>query len=454
MPQTQISCPRCRQPVMANVEQLFDVTNDPGAKQRMLGGVSNHVSCPYCGHQGMLATPIVYHDADKELLLTFFPSELGLPVNEQEKMIGPLIKQVVDRLPPEKRKAYLLSPQGHLTYQSLVERVLAADGITPEMLKAQQDRVNLMERLLSAASPDVRSEIIKQNADQLDEAFFSLFSRLAQSALASGQDEVGQQMAALQQQLLEETEFGRKLQSSVGEMEAAAKSLQDAGQGLTREKLLDIMLEAPNDNRLRALVSMARPGMDYIFFQTLTERIDQTEGEEKARLTTAREKLLDLVNQVDRQIEERLKQASAFLEELLAAPDIKQATQKNLQQFDQAVIESLNEMLRAADQQKDTARLEKLTQIVDVLNEASAPPPEYALLEEFLEAPDEATLEKMIQEREQDITPQFVEALGSLAAQMETPPADVSTDEKQMAERMQTVYRVVLRYSMKKKMQS
>jgi Fe2+ or Zn2+ uptake regulation protein len=402
----------------------------------------------------MLATPIVYHDADKELLLTFFPSELGLPVNEQEKMIGPLIKQVVDRLPPEKRKAYLLSPQGHLTYQSLVERVLAADGITPEILKAQQDRINLMERLLSAASPDVRSEIIKQNADQLDEAFFSLFSRLAQSAMASGQQEVGQQMAALQQQLLEETDFGRKLQSSVGEMEAAAKSLQDAGQGLTREKLLDIMLEAPNDNRLRALVSMARPGMDYTFFQTLTERIDQTEGEEKVRLTTAREKLLDLVNQVDRQIEERLKQASAFLEELLAAPDIKQATQKNLQQFDQTVIESLNEMLRAADQQKDTARLEKLTQIVDVLNEASAPPPEYALLEELLEAPDEAALEKMLQEREQDITPQFVEVLGSLAAQMETPPADASTDEKQMAERMQMVYRVVLRDSMKKKMQS
>ncbi|NCU21899.1 c-type cytochrome, partial [Candidatus Falkowbacteria bacterium] len=28
---------------------------------------------------------IVYHDATKELLLTFFPPELGLPINEQEK---------------------------------------------------------------------------------------------------------------------------------------------------------------------------------------------------------------------------------------------------------------------------------------------------------------------------------------------------------------------------------
>jgi hypothetical protein len=31
----------------------------------------------------MLAVPIVYHDPDKELLLTFFPPDLRTPVNEQ-----------------------------------------------------------------------------------------------------------------------------------------------------------------------------------------------------------------------------------------------------------------------------------------------------------------------------------------------------------------------------------
>jgi DNA-directed RNA polymerase subunit RPC12/RpoP len=85
MPQTQIACPRCRQMIAANVEQLFDVTQDPQAKQRLLGGISNMARCPHCGYQGRLATPIVYHDNDKELLLTFFPPELSLPLNEQEK---------------------------------------------------------------------------------------------------------------------------------------------------------------------------------------------------------------------------------------------------------------------------------------------------------------------------------------------------------------------------------
>jgi hypothetical protein len=45
-----------------------------------------------------------------------------------------LISQVTNRLPAEKRKAYLLRPQSFLTIESMLERILAADGITKEML--------------------------------------------------------------------------------------------------------------------------------------------------------------------------------------------------------------------------------------------------------------------------------------------------------------------------------
>jgi predicted transcriptional regulator YheO len=160
-----------------------------------------------------------------------------------------------------------------------------------------------------------------------------------------------------------------------------------------------------------------------------------------------------MVNQVDLQIQERIKQAEAFLEQLLSAPDIRQATQQNLEQFDQAVIEALNNMLRAADRDKDTARLEKLKQVVDVLNEASAPPPEFALLEQFLEARNEQELETMIAQHEAEITPQFMEAVGGLVAQMESMPEDAASEEKVVAERLKLIYRHLLRYSMKKKMQ-
>ena len=65
MPQQQIACPQCKQPIVVNIEQLFDVTSDPGAKQRLLGGVSNVARCQACGYEGPLATPIVYHDNEK-----------------------------------------------------------------------------------------------------------------------------------------------------------------------------------------------------------------------------------------------------------------------------------------------------------------------------------------------------------------------------------------------------
>ncbi|HEX5942612.1 MAG TPA: CpXC domain-containing protein, partial [Anaerolineales bacterium] len=309
MPQTQIACPRCRQPITANVEQLFDVTQDPQAKQRLLGGVSNMARCPHCGYQGRLATPIVYHDNEKELLLTFFPPELNMQLNEQERLIGPMIKQVTDRLPPEKRKGYLLKPIPNLTYESMIQTILGKDGITPEMLKEQQDRVQVIERLLQASAKDVRSEIIKQNINLFDEQFFALFSRLAQSAAGSGQEPVARAMVDLQNQLLEETDFGRNLKESVGELEAATKALQEVGQGLTREKLLDIVLESPGDARVRAYATIARGGMDYQFFQLLSEKIDKAAGDEKARLEALREKLLDFTNEIDKQMEARYKQA-------------------------------------------------------------------------------------------------------------------------------------------------
>ncbi len=216
----------------------------------------------------------------------------------------------------------------------------------------QQDRVSVIERLLQATSGDVRGEIIKQNINLFDEQFFALFSRLAQSAAQSGQEPVARAMVELQKQLLEETEFGRGLKESVAELEAAQKSLQDLGQGLTREKLLDVVVASPNDARVRAYVSLARGGMDYQFFQILTERIEKASGDEKAKLESIRDKVLDFTNEVDKQMEARYKQAQEFVESLLAQEDVVQAVQQNLDGFTQDAVEVVNQMLRQAIREK------------------------------------------------------------------------------------------------------
>lgn len=455
MPRTQVSCPQCRQPVQANVEQLFDVTQDPAAKQRLLGGLSNVINCPFCGYHGRLATPIIYHDADKELLLTYFPPELGMPLNQQEKTIGPLIKQVMDHLPAEKRKAYLLKPQANLTYESMIETILGKDGITPEMIKGQQERMTLIERLLQASSADVRSEIIKQNEKLIDEQFFALFSRLVPRTANAGQEAITKQLAAVQKQLLEETEFGRGLQESVGELEAASKALQEAGKGLTREKLLDLLIEAPNDARIRAYVSMARTGMDYTFFQNLTEKLDKAKGDQKKKLEELREKLLDYVNEVDRQLEERFKGAQAFVEGLLEQEDIAKATRENIEGFTQESVDIVSQMLRQASEKNDYARMGKLQKMMEVLQEASAPPPEVAFIEQLLETPDDAALEKMLKDNEEMVNEDLMNTLGGLMAQLEAQgqqTGQAGEQAKALTEKLESIYKIALKFSMKKNM--
>jgi hypothetical protein len=448
---TQISCPRCRQPIVAQIEQLFDITSDPGSKQRLLGGISNYAVCQHCGYNGPLATPIIYHDAEKQLLLTYFPSEMGMPVNEQEKMVGPLITQVTNRLPPEKRKAYLLRPQSFLTYQSLIERILGADGITPDMIQAQKKRVSLVERLLGAPTPEARTEIMKKEADLLDAEFFSIFNRLMEGAAASGQEQYIAQMDAIQKQLLNDSDYGRKLTEQAKEVQEALNTLQAAGKNLDREKLLDILIEAPNEDRINALVSMTRPGLDYMFFQSLTDRIDNKTGDEKKKLEGLREKLLESTRRFDQRTEEEYKRANELLNTLLAADDIQQATASHIQEINEAFVQVLNSALQEANQKNNAERMPKLQQIVAVLQQASAPPPELALLEELLDAPDEPALIKKLEQHTDDITPEFNSIIANILARSEEQAGDKPQGEDaQSIEKLRTLYKAVLKFSMKK----
>jgi len=161
-----------------------------------------------------------------------------------------------------------------LTRQRMVERILEEDGITHEMLEAQQKRMNFLQRLASV-SPESRLEVIKQDEDLVDEELLLILQRLIQSAAAAGEEQSATALAGLQQQILENTAYGKEVLSQVQEQQSAFQALEEASKsGLTREKLLDLIVDAADSEiRLVTLVSMARGGMDYGFFQALSDRI-------------------------------------------------------------------------------------------------------------------------------------------------------------------------------------
>lgn len=445
MPQTRINCPNCRQPILADVEQLFDVASDPAAKQRLLSGAVNVAQCNQCGYRGNLSTPIVYHDPQKELLLTYFPSEMGLKRDDQERLIGQLINQVVSRLPQELRKGYLLRPQSVLTYQGLVERILEEDGITREMIQAQQQRMNLLQRLL-AATDDVQVEIARQEDHLIDNDFFALMNRLIEAAVAANDRQAAQKLADVQKNLVKSTTFGRKLEEQTREVQAAMESLQKEKEGLTREKLLDLVIEAPNDTRLSALVSLARPGMDYTFFQLMSERIDRARGDGRARLIQLRERVLELTRQIDQQMEARAQQSRQLLHSILDASDIDQAAAQSLPAMDEFFLQELDSLVENARKKGDLEQLARLQKVVDVVKQASAPPPEVAFIEQLIEAPNEEARQSLISANAEAITPEFLDTLTSISTQVD------GSEDQELAARVRDVYRSVVRYSMKAKM--
>jgi len=442
MPKTRANCPNCRQPLIAEVSQLFDAGVDPKAKQLLLTGAYNMIQCSSCGYQGNLATPLVYHDPEKELLLTYFPPELGLPINEQERLIGPLITQVMNSLPQEKRKAYLLRPQTMLTMQTLVERILEGDGITREIIQEQQKRLQLLQRMVDAPD-DVLAEVAKKEDKLIDADFFQLISRLAEVAVASGDRDSAARLNDLQKKLIPLTTFGHEIQAQSKEVEAAMQSLQALGQNLTREKLLELFLEAPTDLRLNVLVSMTRQGLDYTFFQMMTEQIEGAQGEKRQKLLSLRERLLDLTRQIDQEMEKRAGQARQVVDALTKAKDVTEATREALGAVDDFFVRALNEAMEGARKTGDLDKIGRLQKIADVLQETSAPPEEYALIEELVDTENEGELKAKLEANKDQVTPEFLEAVSTLVAQAET-----GEENKEFLGKLEHIYSLALRMSM------
>ena len=446
MAKIQTNCPRCRQPLIADVQQLFDMNTDPTAKQRLLSRSTNVTRCQACGYEGMMSTPIVYHDPGKELLLTFFPPELGLAVNEQEKQMGPLINQVVNALPAEKRKGYLFQPQTMFTYQTLIDKVLEADGITKEMIDAQQKRVGLIQRLLSTPKPEDRSTIIAQETALVDGNLFGILSTLTESAMMQGDEKSASMLNEIQAQLLNETEVGKTLLAQSMETQAALKTLQEAGKdGLTREVLLDALSGLTSENSLTTVVSLVRNGLDYQFFQLLSERIDKAATDAKQPLIDLRDKLLNITRDIDAAIQKRLAEGSKLLQDILAETNIEDAVKKHLPEMDEFFSQAVQSAFENAHQKGDLQQIEKIQKVISIVEKETAPPPELELIQKLLDAKEEAAQQKILEENSDLVTDNLLVAFNSIIAE-----GEARKQSPELVESLRQVYKLALRFNMEK----
>ena len=395
-----VTCPSCGNRFVSPVLTIVDVRQNPEAKTLFLSGRINVAACPQCGHAGLLNTPIVYHDPDKELLLTYVPAELGLPEMEQQRVIGDLTNRVMSSLPPEQRKGYLLRPQSFFRLEGMIEAILNADGITPEMLEAQQAKVELLDRLIRMTSADSRRVVAEENDQQLDYEFFQILTLNIELAQADGQEEVANQLLELRGQLLEWTSTGH-------EVAAREDAIRELGSGITREGLLDKLIQASRaeeDTKIDTMIAVGRPAIDYVFYQQLTARIEaaQESGNttEANTLKALRERVLDVTAEVDAEIQRATEQATQLLKQILDSGDLEAAVRANLDQIDELFLNAVALNLQAAEQAGRTEEVQQLQQVGDIMMRLvqESQPPEIQFINSLLTADN--TLELLEQNKD------------------------------------------------------
>ena len=442
---TQIQCPNCSSPIQARVQQLVDVGQEPAAKSRLLSGSFNRVQCPVCGFDGAVATPIVYHDPEHELLLTYIPVEVNMPKDEQERVIGQMINRLMDKLAPEQRKAYLLQPQSVLTMQGLVERVLETEGITKEDIEAQQAKMRLFEDLLRLPEDQLET-FIKEHDDDIDATFMQLLSLTLQSTPdAKAQEAVSQRLT----KILELSTFGKKLQTQEAELRSATESLRELSEeNLTLESLMQLFVDAPTEERVTALTNLTRPALDYGFFQALSERIEAAEGDENARLTELRAHILEVTEEIDKIQEARVTQAASLLRTLIDAEDLDQAIQQAIPLIDELFIGTLQANLRAAREGNEENLVTKLEAIESHIQKLikDSMPPSLQLAQSLIETEDEEQAIAMLESQAEKIDENLLNSLMSSVERLE------SSGDKQNAENLRRLYKHALKLSMQAKM--
>jgi hypothetical protein len=406
---TQIACPFCRQPITIQVRQIIDVNEEPQLKRELLSNRLNAFNCPVCKNAGALATPFLYHDADKELALLFIPMNLNVKEADQQRMIGRLTQAVLTSLPPEKRKAYLLQPQQFFNIKTLIETVLQADGVTPEMLAAEEKRVEFVQQLMETTDDAALDMLIRAHDADADMTLFQLITSALMGASADRQSMEFNRLAHVRDRLLNLTTLGQKLNQQ--------QQIVDAFTANPSRETLLAQLEAAAEPEVReALLAMGRSFLDYPFFQALTGKIDAAKAAgqtaEVDRLTVLRKEILAVRDKIDAQAKVAVDAKIALLRELVAVPveELEKRLQARMQDVDDLFFELLTQNLQAAQQQNDQQALARLQAIGDAAMRVmqATQPPEVRFINTLLQIEYPGQTRELLERNKQVLGPELI----------------------------------------------
>lgn len=406
----QITCPNCRTVFQTPVFQLIDVDQQPELKQALLSGQVNVAVCPNCHTSGLLATPLLYHDSSKQLFWALFPQELNAKPDEQEKFIGALQQFVMQGMPADLPKGYLLNPRRFITLTSMLDALLETEGISKGALEAQRRRTALLAQLLQTEDPAAFEQLVAERKAEIDYEFLITLAAYIEAAEMDQDGESVERFTALRDRLLELTGIGDVDGApSADDVDAAVSALLDA-----------------DESKLRETIAEHRPALDYDFYAALTERGDAARAEgnlaQAERIEARRNLILETAEQMDRDAQELFERAASTLREVLVADDVKAALTERREDLNEAFMLVVASNRDAAERQGQGEIAERFAEIerlaVDVIQESMSP--EERFISELLGAETPQASTKLLRQNAAKITPTLVKRINELADEMET----------------------------------
>ncbi len=402
----QLTCPSCGTAFRTGIYTLVDVTQQPELKPALLGGQLNVAVCPNCRTASMLGAPMVYHDAEKQLFLLYFPQELNSRPEDQERFVGEASTFIMRSLPAEAPRAYLLAPRRFLTIPSLIDAIFEGDGISRESLDRQRQQVELISELASAlVDEDQFKTLVHTRRAELTPEFLATLAAFIDATPLTQGDSRGL-LIQVQESLL----------AVMGDPDAPS----DDEVAATVERLI-----AVSDDDLEFTVGDQRDMIDYGFYQLWTERIEAAEAagntEEATRLSERRANILTIVEDIDRQAQAIFEAGNALIGEIFELPDPVAALNERADRVDESFVMVLSANAAAAQRAgRDDllARFEQIGEAAIAIIHARLTPEERFINELLMvETPQEAT--KLLRKNVAKINPTLIKQLNELADQEE-----------------------------------
>ena len=117
-----VKCPKCAQMSDVTVWSSITTKDSPDLKSDLLSGKINMFKCPSCEHFALMPHPMLYHDEEKKLMISFSPCESETEKNQLFSEFKETSKES-----GELKKLEGYSLRFVWQYNNLLEKILLSD---------------------------------------------------------------------------------------------------------------------------------------------------------------------------------------------------------------------------------------------------------------------------------------------------------------------------------------